>query len=72
MLGHAMVHKTVLKHLLWLHPVYIHTSDFDALIKVNTSLLERATKAIEILSLDNLQHVVLQTGGKGYGLEFTD
>jgi hypothetical protein len=38
--------------LLWLHPVYIHTSDFDALVKVNTSLLERATKAIEILSPD--------------------
>ncbi|KAH7317445.1 hypothetical protein BKA65DRAFT_515929 [Rhexocercosporidium sp. MPI-PUGE-AT-0058] len=48
---------------------YIATSNFESLRKVNTSLLETAIRAIEEVS-KNLEVVILQTGGKGYGLEF--
>ena len=51
--------------------MYIHTDDFDSLRKVNINLLEIAIKAIDGVS-ENLQYFVLQTGGKGYGLEFPD
>ncbi|KAF2146173.1 uncharacterized protein K452DRAFT_263800 [Aplosporella prunicola CBS 121167] len=48
---------------------YIQTDDFESLKKVNTSLLEVAVRAIETVS-PKLEVVILQTGGKGYGLEF--
>ncbi|EHK95991.1 hypothetical protein M7I_8327 [Glarea lozoyensis 74030] len=48
---------------------YIATDDFESLRKVNTSLLETAIRSIEEVSKD-LKVVILQTGGKGYGLEF--
>ncbi|KAJ4346138.1 hypothetical protein N0V95_005691 [Ascochyta clinopodiicola] len=50
---------------------YIQTDDFESLKKVNTALLDTAIRAIEKVS-PNLKIVVLQTGGKGYGLEFPD
>ncbi|KAL1858734.1 hypothetical protein Daus18300_009868 [Diaporthe australafricana] len=48
---------------------YIQTGDFQTLKEVNTSLLETAVRAVETVS-PKLQVVILQTGGKGYGLEF--
>ncbi|EKG14165.1 hypothetical protein MPH_08668 [Macrophomina phaseolina MS6] len=48
---------------------YIQTNHFETLKKVNTKLLEVAVRAIEAVS-PRLKVVVLQTGGKGYGLEF--
>ncbi|GME41715.1 sirq protein [Neofusicoccum parvum] len=51
------------------YTAYVQTSDFESLKAVNTSLLEVAIRAVEAVS-PNLKVVVLQTGGKGYGLEF--
>ncbi|KAE8420982.1 hypothetical protein BDV36DRAFT_305555 [Aspergillus pseudocaelatus] len=48
---------------------YIQTNDFQSLKKVNTDLLRTATLAISAAA-PNLEAVILQTGGKGYGLEF--
>ncbi|KAJ8115984.1 hypothetical protein OPT61_g2490 [Boeremia exigua] len=50
---------------------YIQTDDFESLKKVNTALLDTAIRAIEQIS-PVLKMVILQTGGKGYGLEFPD
>jgi hypothetical protein len=50
---------------------YIHTDDFESLRNINTDLLETAIRAIGRVS-SNLQHIVLPTGGKGYGVEFSD
>jgi hypothetical protein len=51
---------------------YIEKSDPDALRIVNTELFQTALKAIEQVAGSNLKAVVLQTGGKGYGVEFPD
>ena len=48
---------------------YIQKDGFQELKDINNRLLETAIKAIEQLS-PNLHSVILQTGGKGYGLEF--
>jgi nucleoside-diphosphate-sugar epimerase len=48
---------------------YIQTGDFESLKEVNTNLLKVAVEAVEQVS-KKLQTIVLQTGGKGYGLEF--
>ncbi|TDZ20530.1 Short chain dehydrogenase sirR [Colletotrichum orbiculare MAFF 240422] len=48
---------------------YIQTNDFASLRDKNTSLLDVAIRAIEQVAPD-LKSVILQTGGKGYGLEF--
>ncbi|KAE8380460.1 hypothetical protein BDV26DRAFT_302894 [Aspergillus bertholletiae] len=48
---------------------YIQTSDFQSLRKVNIDLLRTAILAISAVA-PNLEAVILQTGGKGYGLEF--
>ena len=48
---------------------YIQKDTFLELKQVNNSLLETAIKAIEHVS-PALESVILQTGGKGYGLEF--
>ncbi|GFF49135.1 uncharacterized protein C757.02c [Aspergillus udagawae] len=50
---------------------YIQTSDHTSLRKVNTDLLRTAIQAIRAVA-PNLEVVILQTGGKGYGLEFPD
>lgn len=50
---------------------YIQTDDFESLKKVNTDLLRTAMLAISAVA-PNLASVILQTGGKGYGLEFPD
>ena len=50
---------------------YIEKPDFETLRKVNTDLLNVAVSAIDQLAPD-LQSVVLQTGGKAYGVEFSD
>ncbi|KAJ0287987.1 hypothetical protein COL940_002128 [Colletotrichum noveboracense] len=49
---------------------YVQTADFQSLKEKNTSLLETAVRAIEQVS-PKLQAIILQTGGKGYGLEFS-
>ncbi|KAL4863148.1 hypothetical protein BDV12DRAFT_177842 [Aspergillus spectabilis] len=48
---------------------YIQTGDFQSLRKVNTDLLRTAIESISAVSPE-LKAVILQTGGKGYGLEF--
>ncbi|KAH6656613.1 hypothetical protein BKA67DRAFT_654940 [Truncatella angustata] len=48
---------------------YVQEDDFKSLKKTNTSLLEVAARAIEAVA-PKLQSIILQTGGKGYGLEF--
>ncbi|KAL3458344.1 hypothetical protein BJX64DRAFT_266804 [Aspergillus heterothallicus] len=50
---------------------YIQTPDFESLRKANTAILHTAVSAITSLA-PNLSTVILQTGGKGYGLEFPD
>lgn len=51
---------------------YIEKSDPNALRIVNTELFQTALKAVEEVAGPNLKAVVLQTGGKGYGVEFPD
>lgn len=48
---------------------YIETGEFESLRKVNSGLLRTAIEAISAIAL-NLETVILQTGGKGYGLQF--
>ncbi|KAH7123158.1 hypothetical protein EDB81DRAFT_700019 [Dactylonectria macrodidyma] len=48
---------------------YIQENDFETLKTTNTNLLDVAVRAVEKVS-PKLQVVILQTGGKGYGLEF--
>lgn len=50
---------------------YIAAGDFQATKQINTSILDVAVRAVEQLA-PNLETVILQTGGKGYGLEFPD
>ena len=49
---------------------YIEKPDFDSLRTVNTDILKTAIKAVDQLA-PNLKSVVLQTGGKAYGVEFS-
>ncbi|KAF6814740.1 sirq protein [Colletotrichum plurivorum] len=48
---------------------YIQTDDFESLRVKNTALLEIAIKAVAKVA-PKLKAFILQTGGKGYGLEF--
>ncbi|KAF5013585.1 hypothetical protein FDECE_445 [Fusarium decemcellulare] len=48
---------------------YIQEKDFETLKATNTKLLDVAVRAIEKVT-PSLRSVILQTGGKGYGLEF--
>ena len=50
---------------------YIEKPDFDSLRTVNTDILKTAITAVDQVAPE-LQSVVLQTGGKGYGVEFSD
>lgn len=50
---------------------YIEKPDFGTLRTVNTHILKTAITALDRLA-QNLQSVVLQTGGKAYGVEFSD
>jgi hypothetical protein len=50
---------------------YIEKPDFDSLREINTQILKTGISAIDQLAPD-LQSVVLQTGGKAYGVEFSD
>lgn len=48
---------------------YIQTDDFESLKKVNTDILRTAVLSISAIA-PNIESIILQTGGKGYGLEF--
>ncbi len=50
---------------------YIEKPDFQSAKEINTSILETAIKALDEIC-PNLETVILQTGGKGYGVEFSD
>lgn len=50
---------------------YIQTPDFDSLREVNTTIIRTAILAVEETCPD-LETVILQTGGKGYGFEFPE
>lgn len=50
---------------------YIEKPDFETLRTVNTDILKTGISAIDQLA-PKLQSVVLQTGGKAYGVEFSD
>lgn len=50
---------------------YIEEPDYPSLVKTNTSLLHTAIAAVSSLS-PALKSVILQTGGKRYGVEFAD
>ncbi|KAK4506324.1 hypothetical protein PRZ48_000054 [Zasmidium cellare] len=50
---------------------YIQTEDFDSLREVNTKLVKNAADALDQVA-PKLKSFVLQTGGKGYGVEFPD
>ncbi|KAF3002722.1 hypothetical protein E8E14_002454 [Neopestalotiopsis sp. 37M] len=51
------------------HVFFTEKEGFQALRAINTQLLDAAVQAIEAVA-PNLQSFILQTGGKGYGLEF--
>ncbi|KAB8349430.1 hypothetical protein FH972_023457 [Carpinus fangiana] len=50
---------------------YIEKPDYDSLRIVNTDIFQTALTAIEQVA-PSLKAVILQTGGKGYGLEWPD
>lgn len=49
---------------------YIEKPEFSELRAVNTQILETAVDALDQLA-PGLQSIVLQTGGKAYGVEFS-
>lgn len=53
----------LLWHLFQADVAYMQQPDYDALREVNVSLLKTAIAAVDALS-PNLEHVILQTGGK--------
>lgn len=55
--------------LLDIFAAYIQEDGFERLKETNTALLNVAVRAVERVS-PNFKVVILQTGGKGYGLEF--
>lgn len=50
---------------------YIEKPDYPSLVRVNTDLLRNAISAVSSVS-PALKTVILQTGGKRYGVEFWD
>ncbi|KAM0207323.1 hypothetical protein ACHAQD_012115 [Fusarium lateritium] len=60
-------HVDTVSHVFF--TAYIPRDDFESLKTVNTSLLEVAVRAVERIS-PKFKVFILQTGGKGYGLEF--
>ncbi|KAH7142559.1 hypothetical protein DER46DRAFT_518452 [Fusarium sp. MPI-SDFR-AT-0072] len=60
-------HVDTVSHVFF--TAYIPRDDFESLKTVNTSLLEVAVRAVEKVS-PKFKVFILQTGGKGYGLEF--
>lgn len=50
---------------------YIEKPDFESLRAVNTDLVKTAISAVDQLA-PKLLSIVLQTGGKAYGVEFSD
>ncbi|PVH71175.1 hypothetical protein DL98DRAFT_563980 [Cadophora sp. DSE1049] len=48
---------------------YVHKDDPDELNEVNTTLVRASIMAIELVST-NLKTVIMQTGGKGYGVQY--
>ncbi|KAL4881842.1 hypothetical protein BJY04DRAFT_188185 [Aspergillus karnatakaensis] len=50
---------------------YIQTDDYDSLREINTNLLRTAITAMSTAS-KSLKTVILQTGGKAYGVEWPD
>lgn len=50
---------------------YIEAHDFESRREVNARLLRTAIEAISGIA-PNLESFILQTGGKGYGLEFSN
>ncbi|KAJ4208892.1 hypothetical protein NW759_013493 [Fusarium solani] len=60
-------HVDTVSHVFF--TAYIPKDDFESLRTVNTSLLEVAVRAVETVS-PKFEVFILQTGGKGYGLEF--
>ena len=50
---------------------YIEKPDFESLRTVNTDILKTGITAVDQLA-PHLESVVLQTGGKAYGVEFSD
>ncbi|KAF2155424.1 hypothetical protein K461DRAFT_292283 [Myriangium duriaei CBS 260.36] len=51
---------------------YIEKPSYEELREVNTSLFRNALTAIDQVAGSSLQAVILQTGGKHYGVEFPD
>lgn len=50
---------------------YIHKGSFEELKSINSTLLRTAAESISALAPD-LKTIILQTGGKHYGVEFSD
>ncbi|KAL7273518.1 hypothetical protein RUND412_003613 [Rhizina undulata] len=50
---------------------YKEASDFQELRRINTKMLENAVKALEEIC-PSFRFIVLQTGGKAYGVEFPE
>ncbi|KAG4433768.1 hypothetical protein IFR05_010735 [Cadophora sp. M221] len=48
---------------------YVHKDDPEELKEVNTTLVRTSITALEMVST-NLKTVILQTGGKGYGVQY--
>lgn len=62
-------HFDTVTHVIF--TAYIERPDFESLRAVNTDLLKAAITAVDRLA-PKLLSVVLQTGGKAYGVEFSD
>ena len=62
-------HIETVTHVIF--TAYIEKPDFESLRTVNTDLVKTAISAVDQLA-PKLESVVLQTGGKAYGVEFSD
>ncbi|TGO29499.1 hypothetical protein BPAE_0014g00500 [Botrytis paeoniae] len=55
-------------HYAYIHTDYDHPNHLEEMTKNNVPLFTNTLTAIDLTSRDSLQRVILQTGGKNYGL----
>ncbi|TGO41705.1 hypothetical protein BHYA_0017g00140 [Botrytis hyacinthi] len=55
-------------HYAYIHTDYDHPNHLEEMTKNNVPLFTNTLTAIDVTSRDTLQRVILQTGGKNYGL----
>ena len=67
MLRNKVKHVNTVTHIFF--TAYVETADYPSLVQVNTALIRTAVSAVDQVA-PKLKAVILQTGGKHYGVEY--